>query len=63
MTDPTINNEWLEMQDTWKQLIEAASGVQAMALEAGFLHEDASKMGREIFEFLVAAARKQQEMA
>lgn len=63
MTDPLQDDGWMQMQDTWKQLIEAAAGVQAVALDAGFLHEDASQMGRESFEFLVAAARKQQEMA
>lgn len=45
MTDSAPDEAWMEMQDGWKQMIEAATGVKQMALDAGFEQLDASMMG------------------
>jgi hypothetical protein len=51
---------WMQLQDVFKQMVEAATGVKAMALENGFEEFDASVMGCEAFRFLIETVRKQQ---
>lgn len=61
MTNDPQLEAWMQLQDVFLQAVEAASGVQASALQAGFKHEDASIMGRESFQFLMNMMMKQQE--
>lgn len=60
MTEPdkSMAEMFMQLTDTFSQMMESATGVKAMAIQQGFSEEDASRMGAASFVLLLQLTSK-----